>query len=75
MTIEIQTMQRQVNIITAKISNLDTNILRLKELIELLEAEAVIGETRLENAYEDLHEATGARAIEASKFQRVLMMS
>ncbi len=71
MTTEIQTMQKQVNVITAKIHNLDTNILRLEELIELLKAEAVMGENKLELVYEDLHEATGQRAIEESKFQRV----
>lgn len=71
MTTEIQVMQKQVNTIRAKISNLDTNILRLEELIELLKAEAAIGESKLELAYEDLHEATGARAIAESKFLRI----
>lgn len=71
MTTEIQTMKKQVNTYQAKIKDLDTAILRLEELIELFKAEAVIGESRLEKAYEDLHEATGQQAIEESKFQRV----
>lgn len=70
MKTEIQTMQEQVNTITAKIHNLDATIVRLEELIELLTAEAMISETRLEQAYEGLSEVTGQRAIEESKFQR-----
>lgn len=71
MTTETQVMQiYKVNIIQAKILDLDATILYLEELIELLKAEAIIGENRIERAYEDLHEATGQRAIEESRFQR-----
>lgn len=65
------TLQKQVNTYQARIKDLDIAVLYLKELIELLEAEAVIGETRLETAYEDLHTAIGQHAIEESKFQRI----
>lgn len=65
------TLQKQVNIYRDNLKDLDETILRRKELIELLKAEAVIGETQLEKAYEDLHEATGQYAIEENKFQRI----
>lgn len=70
MTIKNQ-MQKQVSTITAKIHDFDATIMRLEELIEMLKAEAVVDETRLEQAYENLFEVTGQRAIEDSKFLRI----
>lgn len=65
------TLQKQVNAYQVNIRKLDSTIFRLESFIGRLNAEAVIGDARLEKAYENLHEATGQRAIEESKFQRV----
>lgn len=64
---EIQVMQKQVNVYQNNLKDMDATILCLEELIDVLNSEAVVGESLIEETYENLHEVTNQRTREESK--------